>query len=151
MIYRVALAILLAQPALLQPGDKAAGKVQPDPNVHVQLRLSVETLDPLKPGDAYVECTIQNKSGKAVTIPTRYTGGYRAEVALMAQGEGAQFRHELRMVYWAGPEKQEHKQLGPGEEATIFKALLKDVLQLQQVKPEWPMPNKPRYYWAWQA
>jgi hypothetical protein len=148
--WRVASLLLLCQPALLCAGDKAAGKPKPDPNVDVQLRLSVATLDPLKTEQAFIECIVRNKSDKAVAVPTLYAGGYDADLVVWADGEGPGLRHELRLVFWAGP-KQQHRSLKPGDEATVFKALLKDVLLLEVEKDKPLMPKEGRYYWSWSA
>jgi hypothetical protein len=106
----------------------------------------VEVLDPLNPGDAFVECIVRNKSTKAVNVPTAYSGGYRSDLVLYASG-----RHDLSLIWWAGSQKPEKKALAGGAEMTVFKAALKDVLLLDTVKPKALIPKEERFYWSWSA
>src|SRR5205807_1340548 len=67
--------VLLGYPGRLWSGDDPPRKPDPE-RIEVRLRFSVEVLDPLNPGEAFVECIVRNKSAKAVDVPTVYTGGH---------------------------------------------------------------------------
>jgi hypothetical protein len=146
-VYRSALVVglvLLSRSVPGQSGDKPPVKAAP--GIEVRLRFSVETLDPLKPEQAFVECTVRNQSSKAVEVPTRYTGGHDSTLVLWATDQ-----HDLRLVWWAGSKEQVTKSLAAGTEMTVFKALLKDVLLLDVDTPKPLMPKEERYYWSWSA
>lgn len=120
--------------------------------VSVDLRFSIDVLDPYKPEKGYVECTVRNGTDKPVEVPTVYSGGYDAEMKLTAHiaSEGGWW-HELRLVYWAGSKKKETKLLQPGEQLVLFKDELKAMLLLDGFKEKPLNPNEKRYYWSWQA
>jgi hypothetical protein len=103
-------------------------------------------LNPLKPGDAHLECVVRNGSDRAVRVPVTYSGGHEADLSLHTPRTP-----KLRLILWAGPEKKEHKELKPSAEVTAFKALLKDVLLLEVVKRKPLAPREQQYYWTWEA
>jgi hypothetical protein len=131
-----------------RPGDKAASKSDNKavPGIEVLLRFSVEQLDPLKPENSHVECMVRNDSPMPIQVLTILTNSFDCDLSLRAKG-----RHELHLVAWAGPRKQEFKTLDAGKEMTVLKALLKDVLLLEMTKDTPLMPGEKRYYWAWRA
>ena len=47
--------------------------------------------------------------------------------------------------------KQETKPLDPGQEFTVFKDTLINVLLLDTEKPKPLKPKEERYYWSWNA
>lgn len=115
--------------------------------VSVNLRFSVDVLDPLKPEKSYVECIVKNGTDKAVQVPVIYSGGYyHDDLVLTAGGQW-----ELRLVIWAGQAKKESKLLKPGEELTVYKDSLVNVLLLDMEKGKPLKPREERYYWSWSA
>src|SRR4051794_12906853 len=93
---------LLAGSALMAGEPPPA--VKPKPGIDVLLRVSVDVLDPLNPGESFVECVVRNKSAKAVEVPTVYVAGHAGEMALWAV-----HRWDLHLIAWAGPQKQVFK------------------------------------------
>jgi len=72
---------LMAVIVLASSVETHAGKKKPEepkriPGVEVVLRISVEELDPFKPGDSFIECVVRNKSDQEITVPTKLVGGH---------------------------------------------------------------------------
>jgi hypothetical protein len=131
-----------------------------DQRFDVQLRFSVKELDPLKPGDAYLECTVRNNTDRAVKVPTVYSGKYGSDIILGAGSFYGPLTNAtqiyssmlgLRLVHWASPKKQEVKLVKPGETITIFKEELRPLFLLNDNKEKPLKPNEPRFYWTWNA
>src|SRR5262249_47426918 len=108
-----------------------------DVRFELELRFSVKELDPLKPGDAYLECTVHNRSSKPILAPTVYTGGYESDIVLATE-----HRFGLHLVHWAGPKKQDPKPVPPGETITVFKADLNSLFLLGVDKQKPLKPNE---------
>src|SRR4051812_47951865 len=88
-----------------------AGKKKPEEpkrisGIEVVLRISVEELDPLKPGDSFIECLVRNKSDQEITAPTKLVGGHSPSLGLTANSKLTRLQ-ALHLVYWAGPKKEE--------------------------------------------
>ena len=136
--------------ALVQAG--VAGekqKVNPDGDVEIVLRYSVEVLDPLNPKHSYLECIVRNKSKQTIQVPTSYGGGFNASMSLQSTE-----RWILRLIRWgaAKPGKKEDlKPLAPGKEMTVFKNYLNDLFLLNMERDKPLKPNERRWYWTWQA
>jgi hypothetical protein len=130
-------------------------KEQTSKRIDVRLRFSVEEIDPLKPGDSFVECIVRNGSDMAVAVPVTYSGGWSSDLLLHGTPvfgkEVFGLHHEMKLVYWAGELKKETKLLKPGEELTVFKDTLNAVLVLDRTKDKPLKPKEPRYYWSWMA
>jgi Cellulase (glycosyl hydrolase family 5) len=119
----------------------------------VRLRISVEELDPLKPGNAFLECTVRNGTATAVTAPSVFDGNWISDVKLTAfRGPEAGLAWiPMNLHYWATDKKKETKLLQPGEELTVFKDELKAILILDANKDKPVAPKQKRYYWLWTA
>ena len=139
--------VILAWPTIARCGEgPGPGKAKGLPGVEVVLRFSVEEFDPLKPGRSFLECVVRNKSDKAIKVPVLYSGGYDSDMVL---SDGTV--RDLRLIVWAGPKDKATKLVGPGEELTIFKESLREVLLLDVTEPKALIPEERRYYWTWQA
>jgi hypothetical protein len=129
-------------------GKKPADEPRPIAGVEVVLRLSVKELDPLKPGDSFLECLARNRSDRELVVPVELAGGFNREVILAV---GGRF-HRLTLVYWGGPKEQKTTRLPAGKDVVVFKASLKDILLLGSDAAAKPlMPREKRYYWGWNA
>jgi hypothetical protein len=137
--------VAAAWPTVALPGDKKK-ETKTLPGIEVKLHFSVEELDPLKPGDSYIECIVRNQSEKAVQAPLGYSSGFSQPTALYAEE-----RHQLRMVLWGDKKQAEMKLLKVGEELVVFKESLKEVFLLEMRKEKPLLPKERRYYWTWQA
>lgn len=138
--------ILFFGPLLAGAGERpGAGKADAKPVVQVVLSCSTKRLDPFAPGDHFLQCTVRNVSEKPVEVPTVYVGGHSGEMSLT---DGL-----LRLVFYGGPKAQQYKRLEPGQEATVFRATLRDVLRLDfKNDADRPLlPGQKRYYWDWRA
>jgi hypothetical protein len=120
------------------------------PGIEVKLRFSVAELDPLKPGDSFVECTVRNQSAKAVQVPTVYTGSWEKSDMTLTGGGGGWW-NGLRLVRWAGTKKQETKLLERDREMIVYKASLREILLLDMDKAAALKPKEERWYWSWSA
>jgi hypothetical protein len=132
---------LLASPGIAQSAKDA--KPKPDPRIKVTLRFSVDELDPLKPGDSFIECRVHNGSDKPIQVPTVYIGGYTDRDMRLGGGR-------VELIYWAGgKERQKFVELDPGKDIVVFKERLGILLLLdpKEIKPL--KPAEPRYYWSW--
>ena len=129
-----------------RPSGKKPAEPKTIPGVEVRLRFSVEELDPLKPDKNYLECIVRNKADRSIQVPTVYTGGHNGDISLRAKE-----RFGLRLIFWAGKEKQVHKLLKPGEEITVFKDSLANVFLLDMDKDKPLKPREERFYWTWEA
>ena len=129
-------------------GKKSADEPRPIPGVEVILRASVKELDPLRPGDSFLECVVRNQADRELVVPVGLAGGFTRDVLLTS---GRAF-NPLTLVYWGGPKEQETTRLAAGKEVTVFKASLKDILLVGPDAAAKPlMPREKRYYWSWSA
>ncbi|MFO0965239.1 MAG: hypothetical protein U0793_06595 [Gemmataceae bacterium] len=141
------LAVLLA--AVTAGGGGKKKEPPPLPGVKVTLRCSLEgTLNPLEPGKHGLECVVRNDSDRPIRVPLIYTGNFRQDMALLCES----FRHPLNLVFWGGPKEQKTAELKPGEERTVFKETLREVLLLDAMEKKGTLiPGEKRYYWNWIA
>jgi hypothetical protein len=136
VIFLVCLGVGAGQPDERQPPPK------PDERIKVILRFSEDELDPLKPGDSFLECRIHNGADQPIRVPTVYIGGYRDADMKLIGGS-------VHLVHWAGKKEQKFAELPPGQELTVFKAALRKLLLLDKKDHKRLMPGEPRYYWSW--
>ena len=119
----------------------------PIPGVEVELRISIATLDPLKPEKGHVEVIVRNKSKKAVEAPMVYTGGFQKPSILIWAAD----EWPLSLRLWAGEKEQRLQKLNPNEEVVVFKSELTEFLLLDHVEPRPLKAKEPRYVWSWYA
>jgi hypothetical protein len=127
------------------PDKKASA---PPKTIQVILSCSAERLDPLKPGDHHLKCTVRNLSDRPIDVPVFYSGGYDADLKLRAAA-----RWELTLVKWAGLKKDQKKTLAPGKEMVVFQDTLRNLflLDVKDAKSLTLKPREERYYWSWSA
>jgi hypothetical protein len=110
------------------------------PAVHIDLKFSVPELDPNDPKDSFIACVIRNNSDKAIKVPAGYVPGYDRDMILKA--DAPNFGWGLWLVRWRGDAKPPHVLLEPGQQLSVFKASLKELL----------FPEKSKQVrWTWEA
>lgn len=121
--------------------------------IEVKLKVSVDEIDPLKPGKAFMEGTVRNGTAKPITVSARFDGNWSSDIKVNAwRGrEAGLWWIEMSLHYWATDKKKETKVLQPGEEMTLLKDDLAAILVLDENKNKEPTPKVKRYYWGWTA